>query len=785
MSTLRNLILTGLALLCLSVLLVSLLLFTSVGNQLIWRLATEQLPQLKGQLVAGQLAEGWQFEDLSWQDEAVQFSAEQLSLRWRPGGLLFGSLQVDALVGEGVSLTLAPAASAATESGEPQTASSAPLVLPFNLHLNQLALKKVHFAMPALTVELEHFASSANWLGSHLYIGTSQLSGLAVDWAMPATSAAQATDAPEPAAEPVKASSATAPISHPPPQAERMSLPPVTLPLDISLAGLRLERVRYRQPGLDTDWLNGQLAAEFIGDQLRLPQLSLEHPLGVLELKGALRFAEEYPLSLALGVQTAYGLPEGMPARRLDLTAEGSLGAMVLDAKLAGSEGLALAGRLDVLDPQLPFDLTLHWARLGWPLSGTPDYLASDGRLQAKGSLTHYEASLSSTVKALTYPQGRLTSQLQGNLHGLQLTRLTWDSDQTQAAISGTLAWQAGLDWQGALSLKSRRLQAWLPAVQGELALGLHSQFKLSDGHWQLALDKLAGQGRLNGYPVAVSGALSGNDRLQWQVKELRLTSGANRVRIHGQLDKQWALTGDLQAPELGMLGSGFEGGLSGRLALSGSASAPNIAVRLASARLRWPDGSLRELELDARLEPARQYAGELALSLGRLQLAGLGIKQVRLNANGNAKAHLLTLDFDGKTLAGSLQLEGALGAKGWQGTLQQTWFDTPVGRWQLAAPLSLASRAPWQRWQLGEQCWLSDPASLCLSAAAVSAHEGKLALRLDKFATERLAVLMPERLGWRSDLSGEAQLAWRNGVPTLTARLQTGAGEIISDGAP
>ena len=68
---------------------ISLLLFTNVGNRLIWRLATDQLPQLKGQLVSGQLAEGWQLADLSWQDEAVQFSAERLNLRWRPGALLF------------------------------------------------------------------------------------------------------------------------------------------------------------------------------------------------------------------------------------------------------------------------------------------------------------------------------------------------------------------------------------------------------------------------------------------------------------------------------------------------------------------------------------------------------------------------------------------------------------------------------------------------------------------------------------------------------------------------
>lgn len=820
MSTLRKVILAILALLCLSVLLVSLLLFTSVGNQLIWRLATEQLPQLKGRLVSGQLAEGWQFEDLGWQDEAVQFSAERLNLRWRPGALLFGSLQVDALSGEGVSLALSETSSAAPE---PDADSSVgPLVLPFSLHLNQLSLDKVHFAMPQLTVALDHFASSANWLGAHLYIGDSQLQGLAVDWDLPAASSAQGTDptkaelaattsteavsaagatpasparnltelAPSSAASSALASAATqTPASAKPTTksatTERLSLPSVTLPMDISLAGLSLERVRYRQPGLDTDWLSGQLAAQFIGDQLTLQQLSLQHPQGALDLNGDVRFADDYPLTLTLGAHTAYGLPEGMPAKTLALQAKGSLGALILKASVDGPEGLNLDGSLDALDPQLPFDLNLHWAQLRWPLGGEPEYAVRDGELKAQGSLKHYEASLSSTIKALTYPQGHLTTQLQGDLKGLDLTRLAWDSEHTQAEISGKLAWQQGVSWQGDLRLNSSRLQAWVPQIQGQLALGLQSRFKSTGSHWQLEVHQLDGRGQINGHPVAMSGDLSGNDRLQWQIQELRLSSGANRLRINGQLDKQWALSGDIHAPELGSLGSGMDGALMGQVALTGNAKAPKLALSLQSSRLRWPDGSLRDLDLTGQLEPARQYAGKLAVGLGRLHVAGLGLKNIRLNAGGDAKSHELTLDFDGKKLAGAVQLQGGLNAKGWQGALQSARFDTLLGPWQLASPLAIASRAPWQRVQLGEQCWQSEPASLCISAADLSAKQGKLALQLDKFATERLAVLLPERVGWRSELGAKVQLAWRNGVPELAAKIQTGEGEIINDGEP
>ena len=118
------------------------------------------------------------------------------------------------------------------------------------------------------------------------------------------------------------------------------------------------------------------------------------------------------------------------------------------------------------------------------------------------------------------------------------------------------------------------------------------------------------------------------------------------------------------------------------------------------------------------------------------ITVAGLGFKNVRMAAGGDAKSHRLELAFDGKTLAGALQLKGGLNAKGWQGALSEAWFDTQLGRWQLAAPLTIASRAPWQKVQLGEQCWRSEPASLCISAADLAASQGKLGLRLDRITS-------------------------------------------------
>lgn len=87
--------------------------------------------------------------------------------------------------------------------------------------------------------------------------------------------------------------------------------------------------------------------------------------------------------------------------------------------------------------------------------------------------------------------------------------------------------------------------------IKGKLAGRIASRFELDEaGHWQLALPELKVEGKLNQYPLALKGALSGNDKMEWTIPALALQSGPNQLQAKGALTAQaWKLDAQIDAP--------------------------------------------------------------------------------------------------------------------------------------------------------------------------------------------------------------------------------------------
>ncbi|MDT9156124.1 hypothetical protein, partial [Escherichia coli] len=62
------------------------------------------------------------------------------------------------------------------------------------------------------------------------------------------------------------------------------------------------------------------------------------------------------------------------------------------------------------------------------------------------------------------------------------------------------------------------------------------------------------------------------------------------------------------------------------------------------------------------------------------------------LNADGNEKQHQLKLNVQGEPVSGQLALNGSFDrqTQRWQGNLNNTRFDTPVGEWRLTRAMTI-----------------------------------------------------------------------------------------------
>jgi len=196
----------------------------------------------------------------------------------------------------------------------------------------------------------------------------------------------------------------------------------------------------------------------------------------------------------------------------------------------------------------LPFDLALDWKSLGWPLhkpaKDEPSYRLDKGSLSAKGKLSGYQFALDTAGKGTDVPPFKLALSGKGDLEQLSQIKLLLGALKGELRLDGKLAWRKGVQWQGTTEFKGINPAELVPEIKGTLAGKIASRFELDEaGHWQLALPELKVDGKLNQYPLALKGALSGNDKMEWTIPALALQSGPNQLQAKGALTAQaWKL---------------------------------------------------------------------------------------------------------------------------------------------------------------------------------------------------------------------------------------------------
>ncbi len=264
-----------------------------------------------------------------------------------------------------------------------------------------------------------------------------------------------------------------------------------------------------------------------------------------------------------------------------------------------------------------------------------------------------------------------------------------------------------------------------LPAAQINARLkadGKLSPQPVAEANFVLQDSRLAGQ------PLSGEGRLT----VAWPRiprLDIRLAAGANRLSAQGAFGQPGdTLAVDINAPQLGPYG--LEGGIDGRLELSGKPDNPRLSVSADAARLGWP-GIVRLSGLSLKAEFGSAPSSPLAL---RLDVAALETPEqpglaraLHLQGAGNTQAHRLSASAE---LAGDQRLsvvaEGGLAddRTTWQGRLGEARLNSPDSSRNIVlaapAPLKLAATG----WSLGPARLSGDP--LDWQASLQAAADGR-----------------------------------------------------------
>lgn len=734
----RGLKIAGLVLLALVLLVVvsvGVILGTQVGSR--WVLG--QVPGLQVDNFAGRLGGQWGADHLLWEQGTSRVEVSRPIFAWSPGCLTRMTLCIDQLQAEQISLQFPPS----------EDSSSGPISLPeLKLPLAiEVGVVKVGNVLFNGIEQLKGMQLSAQWTAKGLQLDSVQveredrnveLSGLLQpngDWPL----------------------TVQGNVSLPAPDGKPLA---IALKVDGNLRtslNLAADTTGYINAHLTgelqplADNLPAQLkitaepfkASPDLPDTLELNQLLLTAKGDLksgYELNGSATLpAEKEPVNLLLKGRVD---AKGAQIAALDLSANPQQ-RLKLSGQVDWHEGLSAEAKIDWLE--------FPWHNL-YPVIDKPDV---DLR-KFVGEVSYRDGNyLGNFTADLDGPAGKfsLSSPFSGDLGKIFLPQLKLVAGQGKAEGHVNVQFADGVVWDTALDLSALNPAYWVAELPGTLAGPLRSKGSFKNERLELDAN-LDLKGRLRGLPAVLQAKANGAGEA-WTVSALDIRLGDNRINGTASLQEQIKAQLDLNMPRLGQLWPELRGQLKGRVDVGGTLKAPQGKVALNGQQLAFADNHLQNLTLDASLDRNQR---------GRIDLKGSGIRAgdtelgvLTANGSGDIKRQQLKLDLQGPMLQLALALDGGLDKDNWRGRLVSGDVKAGGQAWVLQNPARLERLAD-GRLNLGAQCWLSGPASLCSEEQRL-VPDPKLRLHLKQFPLDSLAEWFPKDFQWQGQLNADLTL--------------------------
>ena len=734
----RGLKIVGLVLLAL-VLLVVIGVGVILGTQAGSRWVLGQVPGLQVDNFAGRLGGQWSADHLLWEQGTSRVEVDRPIFAWSPGCLTRMTLCIDQLQADRVSLQFPPG----------EDSSSGPVSLPdLKLPLAiEVGVVKVGNVLFNGIEQLKGMQMAAQWTAKGLQIDSVhverddlnvELSGLLQpngDW--PLTLQGN--------------------ISLPAPDGKPLALALKvdgnvrnTLNLTADTSGyLNAHIAGELQPLADNLPAQLKITSEQFKPGFDLPDTLQLNQL-VLTAKGDLKDgyelngnatlpAENTPVNLLLKGRVD---AKGAQIAALDLTS-GPQQHLKLSGQVDWHEGLSAEAKIDWLE--------FPWHNL-YPVIAKPDV---DLRAFI-GEVSYRDGNYLGNFKAdLDGPAGKfsLSSPFSGDLGKIFLPELKLVAGQGKAEGHVNVQFANGVAWDTALDLSAIDPAYWVAELPGTLAGPLRSTGEFKNERLKLDAN-LDLKGRLRGLPAMLQAKAVGEGEA-WTVSALDIRLGDNRINGTASLQQQIKAQLDLNLPRLGQLWPELRGQLKGRVDVAGTLKAPQGKVVLNGQQLAFADNRLQNLTLDATLD--RNQRGQINLKGSAIEAGDTQLGVLTVNGSGDIKRQQLKLALQGPTLQLGLALDGGLDKDNWRGRVVSGDVKAGGQNWVLQNPVRLERLAD-GRVNLGEQCWISGPASLCSEDQRLM-PDPQLRFHLKQFPLDSLAQWFPKDFQWQGQLNADLLL--------------------------
>lgn len=467
-------------------------------------------------------------------------------------------------------------------------------------------------------------------------------------------------------------------------EARIQSLYTVILPFDLYVEKVTLKNSRYHMDSFDTGIFSGGFKMTYIGPEIHVDRLYIDHELGHAELLDSdMTLDGYYPIEAHLQAssnnQEWYGL---LHNHTLEVNVVGDLADLSSALHVRGSIDADIRARSNVLAPGLPFNADIDVKHAFWPLdSENIDYAADSVKFHADGSLREISATFDGKgIIVHDYPVLNLSTGFVTDFGSIDVKKFEASSEiGDRVSFSGKAIWQGQYSFDGKLDADIVDLGRYLPEYEGHFKLGItpYVHYQSLD-EWFVRLSRLGASGEILGYPLSLtSGKFEMNSSLKGIIEGVHLVVGNdNRVDVSGKINKKADILVNIDLQDISTIFPEYYGVINGTLKIDGELYSPVVSLKAFANEFVAHHFHVANTDLDLQAS-----FKDLVLTDSRLRLymeelrkgKNSFIKDLDVTFSGSEAKHTLKVKTDSMAGPVSLRLDGGMnsGRDLYTGTLQ------------------------------------------------------------------------------------------------------------------
>ena len=547
---------------------------------------------------------------------------------------------------------------------------------------------------------------------------------------------------------------------------------------------------------------NNRLSGSWVNNEVNIRQLqTTTATFSITELVAYAKLQPPYQINSQFSSQLNKVLwwPEISDSSQ-NVSLHGSVEDLKIDVISDGKLALTSHGNFNLIDSNMPFNVTVEANKIPIPTLLLPPGTPSSLYLKASGDLKQQTIELTSQLNSYGYKRAQVKLVASHKEGLISISDLIFDDSDTKSQLNlqgevnllpTELAWRLSANSSGfsipkiglpeftALTQNQAQLglitQNFSDSITGRLQGGITSTGSWSDNEWSISINDTDVSGMINDSVFKIVGDISLNQSEYLQQSKLFVAFNDSELTLKTTDNSFWNIKGQLSVNNINKWVKGISGSLTSDFSITGQKDNPIIDLSTKFTQLSSGTWSSGLLKVEASYQPLSDHQIQLTLNNKQLKWQSVsrsvGVDDFVLNLNGDASKHKIKAYWLGD-VTGKTSLEGQLDESltHWQGSVEQsalTYRDVTISNNNVFSfNVDLLKKQA----TIAAHCWVSTGIDICLANQALIGDSGNAAVKLDLDLSVINPLLLLKNIELVGQVTGTVKATWLSSQPMSAA---------------